>query len=1343
MSPGATRRCFVLLLAALALSWTRAELAILEQTIAFRRLEMPGGNGELAVINLLFDGEVGVIRPGRSTAEPLADFKGVNVTIRQDGGQEAVPKLSASTAYLASLQCTDANGATRRWNMTGGSSSNGPPRDLMIAPPTDEPGSSFLSSLGGFVFDAEWYSNRLSLVLLMEGHFDGNSFANQGATRSLMAQWDCRVHFSSSALESRLAHVADNSVFAQTTDALTFQDSRCTLAGIERIQAAIAGFMSAVQNVTTKDQLNALEMTSGAVSLFEAWEGCQRLIEGFFTPENGTLLLPPTTQCTEQYGTEAYLKSACCNRDLAFSECCAPTSREMRYTKVGAVNINSDVCRNPEAIAVVLASYVETRESASLIQQMEAQSGSSSGWDTYTEFIGKCNEALISTTCSVNTDCLYSKSCNQQSGTCNFDWENSQGAYAACFVDKMNPTLKAELVRQFGLDALSATLADDFATAFEQRVFDVDCVGPTSQRYRQQWKETVDTNGNRIGYMQPANTTGCLLEKQCNWNRWENTNEAQCTGAPVLAARGSVFCGARNGGSRDLQDVTVPSQCQAVDFGSQNECQEAGSNHVWVSGSQGWQGACVRNDTITLDSCLSGPLCASQRQRTQQQIAAGTYNPFAPTNWDPQCASTVCYHEGWNLTYCEGLRTTAFGLSNDHPLRNILFNLAWNSELGICSVNLRNIKSSERNATSCQLLSSTLGTGDGSFVFQEGHLFRPGQWSTEQECALGRCSIPTLSYFGVNATTCESRTSCTQSCARCKTFARDQSGQNERTLCYSVSIDSSQECVSPGVWEQNVVQLNQGMQQNSTTYNMCVFPYATRQACTDAGMTFKSCADLTTREECVFAPSTPWQYRLLQCTFDAHTDCLTRDECEQQGQCNDWDMQSCSCSPGSGCVCNSGACVLLRTSQDNSQCGGGGGEGGGQGAVLRPTRFGCMNTSVTTEAVCGNLQGGWRWYEKARTQLACESHGTGCKPKESNWGGQLIARNSSECAKCGGRSESQYTWAQGQVVPGQQQELTWTNRSWVTTNQLKQTLSFNKLQLEINNGVAAIFARKMANRLNSVVQKRVATFVPVSRCCGAGRLTQGDCFAVEQVPDAQCVTEPGSLAQVCESPAGSVTFPPGSVQSLSGSVISTSVVLFGVAVANATTPDSTSITTGTLALPLGNLFMQTKDVAPVVVSPATNDVVNNALGVTVGEIISNALVLLETPNITFPLLLCIPVLAGADQDTTAYPVKDFCAITLLVGPPLDLTVEEQGSSLCANVTEFGTYFACNRKTGWATATAATAASSSSSSSSMPTWELWTIISASVVGFLLLVALGYWYCVTRKPYQTLSTYSDSS
>lgn len=1336
MEPFQLTTRIVLIATALVAATVRADLSVLSQTISFRRLEIPGGNGDMAIVSLRFDKAIGLRLPGRADSQ-LSEFKGVNITQRGNGEQDATPLLFLALRGLASLRCVKPDQGVAEWNMTGDMPQNGPPTDLLPAPPTDEPGSSFLSSLGGYTFDAEWHDDRLNFLLLMEGWFDGNHMSNKGATRSLLPTWDCRLRFTNSSAAPRIVDPVDGAVFTGDTSSLTPSENECTSAGVERIRLAFQGLTAAMQNVTSKSQLNALDMTAGAVSLFEAWEGCQAKIESFFTQENGTMTLPPTKQCTEPYGSPEYLASPCCNEELAYSQCCVATTREMKYVKVGAARMQPGACRQPEAIVSILVSYVEARESAVLIQQANSGNDMSSRWDTLTQFISDCNSELQSTTCVVDSDCIYTHSCNQQSGTCNFDYENSQHAYAACFVDKMDPTLKSELVRQFGLNALSDTLAEDFASKFEERVFDLDCVGPAADRYRQQWKETVDSRGNRYGYMTAVNATGCLLDKQCNWNRWENTDEEKCTGASVLASRGASFCGIRNGSGRDLQDLSVPSQCQAVAYFTQSECEAAGAGHAWVAFQGSFQGSCVRTDINTLAECLSTAPCLPYKTRLQNQIATGTYSPFSPANWDPQCASTMCFHQGWNQTFCEGLRARAGGLGFNHPAMPLIWSLGWDANTGVCGANLGNLKSAERNATSCAVLSSALGLQPDDFSFQEGHMFRPGQWSTAQECTVGRCNIPALSYYGVNGSTCEAREYCTQSCARCKTYQRDQTGQNERVLCYSTAINSSVNCPSPGLWRTSFAQREQGNGANSTVHSYCEFPYSTRASCeANPGLVFRSCPDLSTREECVFDSSMPWEYRLLQCTYDTHTDCLTQDECEQQGQCNDWDMQTCQCSPGSGCSCSSGACISPWVGGRQQACGG---NDFNQG--FRPTRFGCMDTTVSSEQECSQKEGNWHWEEKAFTEAACLAHGTGCKAKESRWGGQQIGRNASECTKCGGKPESKYTWTWGRVVPGQQQELTWTNRSWVSTNQLKQTLSFNKLQVEVSSAVAAIFAREMMNRLNSVVQKRIATFLPISRCCSATD-TGEECFPLEVVPDAQCAAQPGSDSQVCESPAGSVELPAGAVTSLSGAMVSTSVVLYGTAVANASaTAETGSSSAGTLSRKaVGQLFMAAvrKDTTVVTVSPASNDVVLNSHGAVVGEIISNALVLVETPNITFPLRVCVPILASAAQDTAAYPVQDLCSATLLVGPPLSLVVDEQGSALCANVTAFGAYFACNRLEDWANVTP----SSQASSKDMPAWEFWTIIGASIAaGLLIFGSIGYYWYKMRQTVAYTKVYHD--
>ena len=143
-----------------------------------------------------------------------------------------------------------------------------------------------------------------------------------------------------------------------------------------------------------------------------------------------------------------------------------------------------------------------------------------------TAFFETCQKSVFQQSCSSDSQC-YSGKCDSHSGFCRVPWGDEAGALSACFMDVMPPEVRFELKAIWQLPAVFANATAErlaLAQAFEERLFQEDCVGPRSYEFRSRVEYVKQPDGKWERVERAGNQTGCLLEKTCSYRPWENRN---------------------------------------------------------------------------------------------------------------------------------------------------------------------------------------------------------------------------------------------------------------------------------------------------------------------------------------------------------------------------------------------------------------------------------------------------------------------------------------------------------------------------------------------------------------------------------------------------------------------------------------------------------------------------------------------------------------------------------------------------------------------------------------------------------------------------------------------------
>src|SRR6185437_11720992 len=819
-------------------------------------------------------------------------------------------------------------------------------------------------------------------------------------------------------------------------------------------------------------------------------------------------------------------------------------------------------------------------------------------------------------------------------------------ALATCHIALMDPSVLHQQALDWDLDLTSTSFVTDFAQHLMDHASAVDCVGPTAQSCQSQVVEAFDGNGNPYPLQFPPNATCCALDKQCNWANQFDMTQAECTGAGVLAVKGSSFCGIAWGGTQ-LQDITQPPQCQAVTISNQMDCDALGSLYSWVVGSFGSQSNCYYSLGMNTSACLPDPVCLPTKTYLDQAISSRTFNPRIPVPVNnPECFSDGCCVSSVNSSVCDSFRNLPFPGGWSQLQQQMAQSLGWNQNVGLCLSSIWDRSTPyPHNISLCSSLSNWTAH---TFQYHSGRQFQPGQWASQSDCSLGQCSIPSLNYFGVNASVCHSQTQCTQSCAHCKTYQLDINGK-EQTICYDPEHTTQNTCfASGGQWDNQL--------------NVCKSQLTTRSGCVAAGFRFFACSDLSNATGC---STQEWPYHSLGCQWQPFDTCNSATECSANGQCNDWEFNMC---PGQASgSCPSGACVQpyqIDANGNRQWC----------SSNQQQSRIGCIDTQTTTSSACAAKGSGWQWVTKATTEAECVSHGSQCL--SADWTHGSSNRSRTECLKCHGQFTPVYTFAFGEVVSGTQNPTTWQARAWVPKNQMISTVNWFLLSSLYNDAVAKVVARVQRNYLNAVY----APLIPPMKALVCSCLGGTHCFQATLSDDTECLAPPGSDV-TCNGVYGSLTLSNDSIQTNSGVLVNQQYVPAGLVAAAAAA-------SGTR----GSTFIVENVIKPILLiqrtpSSSPYEIVKDSKGNVIGQIISGA-VFPDTGsgNVTYPNSLTITINPTIPINP-AYTVADFALAVnnsgqFTVGAPLGLSdVTLSKTTATGIVPASGVYFAIVRAGG--------------------------------------------------------------
>jgi hypothetical protein len=1008
---------------------------------------------------------------------PLTNYKGRTISRDPDDGVtilKTVPNiLSASkTAYL---KC----GSTIFPAMTEAQLlGTGAPIGLIALHPTAEPGTSLLAAMGGAVCEAlEWFDDRMSYALLMNGTINGIPFTNQGLTpETLFTEGGCFLQFGvdgQNSLSITNLQTAEpmlpQAVFFNRTEFL------CTKEGIQRFTTCRDDHAQHLLDVLSPRLFFSWLTAAHRGSMYEAYTGCRNLLESSIVTKTIYTEYEQAVGCVFQEGTPEYDSSPCCNQALAFTECCAPQRLNVSREVIDVYNVTLPIAEcQQNAFKLALDSYMGVRDFAQFDNSHDALLSHATElrfnevldeFNTIAEIYRMCQYQSIqtqkrfATDCRTHTDCLLSQVCDVNVGTCKIPWEVVHTSFATCMHNHLPDEVLSSLQALRAMSPQSQSILDTTLQAFTQEmdqripltlldgqarvsatvhqfppVLNMtggDCVGLMSESARSNYTDDVNEWGNWVVVEVPVNVTHCpLAGKICNHNSRYYTDEESCTGAYQTTNYGDHFCAVSDASGTDFRDISTPSGCFAPTYNNSADCIASGNN--WFNQSNGFVG-CLRPGITTLVGCLGGmgstrPPCTTHAAAVAAAVAAGTYRyDDASLISHPVCSIRHCY-ASLSQSNCNLLHTSSTPQwHTTNPFIKVKASAWYNAETSLCIVPLHHFPLLQQTADRCHDFEANFTAAPGAFTpgtfsFHEGYVWREGMWNTKTRCeTYGRCALPYLDHQGTTESECREALACPHSCSRCTSSLKDTTtGQMERSMCYDVNALAENACRSPGRW-LNYTTTSHLLGGLPETHGICEYPTSDPTACAALnGGTFLTCGDLATQSDCKIAGTTDhtyqfsWIYKALQCAWSVHEPCRSQSECLAEGRCDDEELDVCTCKPGLLCSCQGGSCIETWHVDSVTHA-------KSKCLLGSPdvvyTRVGCKNLTITSEADCLLAGGNFQWFAKAHTQADCEGHGSGCYGLTSTdqfQGDFLLGRNDTECSKCGsGNTTNHYRWLLG------------------------------------------------------------------------------------------------------------------------------------------------------------------------------------------------------------------------------------------------------------------------------------------------------------------------------------------
>lgn len=1290
------------------LAWIVASVNSLAIVSQRARLSTLSGVGDfqVALFEVNFDQDIVALLPGVG-ATSLPSLYGSSII-----GQNAMPNIEKA-AGLAQMNCTKF--PLRIHSTSVMDDSNGAPTELLVALPCKNPGYALLQSFGGYTVvpdPSTLYKNQTVFALILGGSDSSGNVVQQpyGLNASNFNDYGCRIVFPDTLSSIAIAEADDHSaIFAGSTQPFVIGPSTFTVDGMNDVVNAVQQVGILSENITSSDQAQAISFLVGAVTMIESWQGGLDAIQQMYIPSTLIVSGQSGTNCVFAPGTALWEASPCCNPQVQYTQCCASVPVNLTVNTFSATTINTDTCAGPGGSAgnILTPVIAQFLEAFALFNAAGSALNVQTLWTSLQAFQQQCQTALYNNpTCAKDSDCIYTQSCNVQSGTCNFNFAHPEGALAACYIATMPANILQQLALDWDLNLQSPTLTADLAAQLVVRASDTECVGQTSQPCMSQTIDGYDSNGNPITIFQPANATCCAMDHQCNWANQFDMTQTECVGTSVLAQNGVSFCGINNGNSQ-LQDITQLPQCFATGAMTQAACTSLGSHYLWIAQQFGGMGGnCYfLIGQVNTTNCIGvDPICAITKAYMDQAILTHSYNPRIPIPVNNQeCGSDLCYLPAYTQLQCSTLRSTFIPNTIPQWQQQLLNSVFWNANLGLCTAFLYNGNtlpgSLINNITTCLPIANWTGS---TVAFHQGRQFYPGQWANPTDCAVGQCSIPNLNYFGVNQSQCEAQTQCTQSCADCKTYQEDMNG-NPLTLCLGTTYPNQTTCSGAG-----------GQWNNFNGASFCSFAY-TQTVCLSGllpSASFYQCSDLAANSTTCNTTAAGWQYQFIGCQWNPFDQCQTAVQCVSQGQCNDWEFNGCPGQPPGSCP--SGGCVLpfqITSSGNVGWC----------QQPLQQTRIGCMDSTITTPTACAAKGAGWNWQMKASTAAQCAAHGSQCF--SADWTQSIGSnRTLSQCSLCHGQLESVYTFTTGEVVQGTQQTTTWQARAWTQTNQMIVTINQYLLSNLFSTSIAKVITREQVNYINAVYGPLIPAMQAIACACSPSTTDLSSCFTATVTNDAACVAPPNTQV-TCVGPHGSVTLSNSSVLSGSGVLIQQQYIPGGVVAAYAAAAAAAVGTSDHAVLHsmMASAMIPNRDATTFASSSSSSSpysLVKNNKGVIIGQIISNGYVA-TSENITYPTMIQIKIDPSITVNS-AYTIADVAAGVntsgiYTVGVALGAKVTTSATYLTFNAPAPGVYFAVMRSS-------LSTSDSSSSSSNLSAGAIAGIVIACVVVVVVVIIL---------------------
>jgi len=323
---------------------------------------------------------------------------------------------------------------------------------------------------------------------------------------------------------------------------------------------------------------------------------------------------------------------------------------------------------------------------------------------------------------------------------------------------------------------------------------------------------------------------------------------------------------------------------------------------------------------------------------------------------------------------------------------------------------------------------------------------------------------------------------------------------------------------------------------------------------------------------------------------------------------------------------------------------------------------------------CNALGASYSWVKRAFSKTQCAAHGKVCRDAFREW--DVNGMSEATCNSCPGSvMVDKVDWRGGSWQAATMRSLDWKPRNWTRVNEWSSTaLDVGQYQGLAEDVLAAMFGKVWKTEIRCKFESLIRTINLVACACGDNKKTT--CFDETldfTVVDETVFKDSTSFSEI-EFTGGSIT--PNADSCAAGE---DSCSVSGKMVPYKQFTASLSATRRRRRLSSGGSRRRLAST-----SCADQEIVKNAAGVVVGQVMGNGVTVSTTSE------LCLETDTAIYHCSTKYPDNDFSDSNKLPQSKT-ISLNSQGH-YCANVTA-GTYFPIARSTGWETATSSTGAAS--------------------------------------------------